>query len=177
MKTEFLKGLGLEQAVIDQIMAENGKDINAEKAKADAYKGQFDDVQAKLKAFDDVDVNDLKGQISKLQGDLTTKETDFKNQLADIEFARVLESAVAGTKPRNVKAVMALLDAGKLKESKNQQTDIAAALEAVKKDNDYLFEPAMRVNGSTPGPQNPPPEKGSTAAANNALRSLFGKGE
>ena len=32
MKTEFLKGLGLEQDVIDKIMAENGKDIAAEKA-------------------------------------------------------------------------------------------------------------------------------------------------
>ena len=30
MKTEFLKGLNLSQDVIDQIMAENGKDIAAE---------------------------------------------------------------------------------------------------------------------------------------------------
>ena len=28
MKREFLKGLGLEETVIDQIMDENGKDIN-----------------------------------------------------------------------------------------------------------------------------------------------------
>ncbi len=34
MKTEFLKELGLEQEQIDKIMAENGKDIAAEKAKA-----------------------------------------------------------------------------------------------------------------------------------------------
>ena len=33
MKTDFLKGLGLEQDAIDKIMAENGKDIAAEKAK------------------------------------------------------------------------------------------------------------------------------------------------
>ena len=31
MKTEFLKGLGLEQDVIDKVMAENGKDIAAER--------------------------------------------------------------------------------------------------------------------------------------------------
>jgi chromosome segregation ATPase len=29
MKTEFLEGLGLEKDVIDKIMAENSKDINA----------------------------------------------------------------------------------------------------------------------------------------------------
>ena len=33
MKTEFLKGLNLSQDVIDQIMAENGKDIAAEQRK------------------------------------------------------------------------------------------------------------------------------------------------
>ena len=34
MKTAFLKGLGLEKEVIDEIMAENGRDVEAEKTKA-----------------------------------------------------------------------------------------------------------------------------------------------
>ena len=69
MKTEFLRGLGLEQDAIDKIMAENGKDVAAEKAKTtkaegerDNYKGQLDTVNAQLKEFDGVDVNDLKGR-------------------------------------------------------------------------------------------------------------------
>ena len=33
MKREFLEGLGLEKEAIDKIMAENGKDIEAGKAK------------------------------------------------------------------------------------------------------------------------------------------------
>lgn len=33
MKREFLEGLKLEASVIDQIMAENGKDIEREKQK------------------------------------------------------------------------------------------------------------------------------------------------
>lgn len=41
MKTEFLKGLGLEEDAISKIMAENGKDIQREKDKTA-------DVQAKL---------------------------------------------------------------------------------------------------------------------------------
>ncbi len=36
MKREFLENLGLEKEMIDKIMDENGKDINAEKAKATA---------------------------------------------------------------------------------------------------------------------------------------------
>lgn len=35
MKTEFLKELGLEQSVIDQIMAENGKDVESHKQRFD----------------------------------------------------------------------------------------------------------------------------------------------
>lgn len=48
MKAEFLKGLGLEQDVVDKIMAENGKDVAAEQAKTtkavserDNYKDQL----------------------------------------------------------------------------------------------------------------------------------------
>ncbi len=35
MKTEFLKELGLEQSVIDKIMAENGKDVESHKQRFD----------------------------------------------------------------------------------------------------------------------------------------------
>ena len=145
MKTEFLKGLGLDQIVIDQIMAENGKDVNAEKAKAEAAQSQLSEVQEKLKAFEGVDVSDLKTKVAQLTADLTTKDTEYQRKLAEIEFSRTLETAVAGMKPRNAKAVMALLDTATLQNSKNQQADIAAALEAVKKDNDYLFESAQFV--------------------------------
>ena len=40
MKTEFLRGLGLEQDAIDKIMAENGKDVAAEKAKTTKAEGE-----------------------------------------------------------------------------------------------------------------------------------------
>ena len=41
MKREFLESLGLEKDAIDQIMAENGKDITREKNKADAVQMQL----------------------------------------------------------------------------------------------------------------------------------------
>lgn len=177
MKTEFLKGLGLEQAVIDQIMAENGKDVNAEKERTKAAQEQLTELQGKLKEFDGVDVNELQGKVAQLTKDLAEKDSEYQTKLAGIEFNRTLETAIAGLKPRSTKAVMAFLDVDKLKDSKNQQADITAALEAIKKDNDYLFEQAARTTGPTPGFKNPPAEKGSTTEANNALRTLFGKGD
>lgn len=50
MKREFLKELGLEAEVIDKIMAENGKDIEAHKANGDKLTA---DLSAKTKEHDE----------------------------------------------------------------------------------------------------------------------------
>lgn len=139
MKREFLEGLGLEKDVIDKIMAENGNDINREKAKADEYKSQLDTAKETLKGFEGVDVSALQGEITKLNGTLAAKEAEYKSKIADMEFDSVLEAAINGSKAKNAKAVKALLDLDTLKSSKNQTEDIKKALEAVKADNDYLF--------------------------------------
>ena len=59
MERSFLEGLNLEKDVIDQIMAENGKDINREKSKADAIKTQLDEARQTLKGFEGVNVSEL----------------------------------------------------------------------------------------------------------------------
>ena len=57
-----------------------------------------------------------------------------------MEFSSALDSALGASKARNSKAVRALLDIDALKASKNQTEDIRKAIEAVKAENDYLFE-------------------------------------
>ena len=52
-----------------------------------------------------------------------------------MEFDAVIDEAIRGSKARNAKAVRALLDLGALRTSKNQKEDIAAAIEAVKKES------------------------------------------
>ena len=161
MKTEFLRGLGLEQDAIDKIIAENGKDVAAEKAKTtkaegerDNYKGQLDTVNAQLKEFDGVDVNDLKGQITKLQGDLKTKDDEYAAKEADRLFTDSLTTSIKDAGGRNAKAIMALLDIDALKASKDQTEDIKKALESAKKSDAYLFganEPFSNPVGPTGG--------------------------
>lgn len=180
MKTEFLKGLGLTDDQVTQIMAEHGRDINGEKAKVKAAEDSLADVREKLKAFDGVNVDELKTSVATLKSDLDKKDKDYAAKLADLEFDRVLEASLSGSKARNTKAVAALLDVAALKASKNQGADIMAALESIKKDNSYLFETEQpqRFNGPTGGPNNggtggnQPPQ---TAQVNDALRVIAGK--
>ena len=148
MKTEFLQNLkigdqALSKEIIDAIMAENGKDIeNAKKPFADYehIKGQLKTAQDGLKAFEGVDVAKLQGEITTLQGKLDGKDTEWQAKLDGMAFDGRIKDAITGAKGKSAKAIAALLDMDALKASKNQETDIKAALDALKKENDYLFE-------------------------------------
>ena len=93
MKTEFLKGLGLEQDVVDKIMAENGKDIAAEKAKTakaaserDNFKDQLATATESLEKFKDVDPAAMQGEIDKLNQQLKDKDAEYAAKEADRIF-------------------------------------------------------------------------------------------
>ena len=116
MKTEFLKELGLEQEQIDKIMAENGKDIAAEKAKTtkaegerDNYKSQLDTTKESLGKFDGVDVEALKKQITDLQSDLKKKDEEYTAKEAERAFNDTLSGAITAAGGKNAKAIMAIL--------------------------------------------------------------------
>lgn len=175
MERSFLEGLGLEKDAIDQIMTENGKDINREKNKADTLKTQLDAAKSTLKGFDGVNVTELQTKVAQLTADLTAKEEEYNGKIAAMEFDAVIDDAIRGAKARNARAVKALLDIDTLRVSKNQKDDITAAIAQVKKDNDYLFADVNvpRVISDTPG-ANPDADTTKTKA-NEALRSLFGK--
>ena len=120
----------------------------------DNYKASLDDVNAKLKEFEGVDVKDLQGQITKLQGDLKAKDDEYAAKEADRVFMDSIKEAVKTAGGRNEKAVIAMLDIDALKESKNQSADIKKALEDVKKSDGYLFganEPINNAVGGTGG--------------------------
>lgn len=176
MKRKNLEDMGLTKEQVDGIMAENGADIEAIKKERDTYKTQLDTAQTTLKSFEGVNVTELQGKITTLTNDLTAKAAEYQKQLADRDFNDLLKTTAEGFKPRDIKAVMPFLDVEKLKSSKNQESDIKAALEAVKKDNGYLFQDVTipRVVASTPGPGGEKTEDTRTQA-NNALRSILGR--
>ena len=175
MKTEDLKSHGLTDEQIAYVMAENGKDVKREKDKADSYKNQLDTAKESLKAFDGVDVAELRNKITTLTNDLANKESEYNSKLAERDFNDLVSRYAGEFKARDVKAVMPFLDVEKLRQSKNQNEDIKSAFETVKKENSYLFQDDSipRVVSFTSGINNNTND--TKTKANEAFRSFFGK--
>lgn len=178
LKTETLRDKGMTQEQIDYVMAEVGKEVNSLTAERDAYKTKLDTAQASLKAMEGIDAAGLQQRVADLQTQLSGKDAEIEKIKADYVFNDSLKEAVRKSGAKNSKAVMALLDLEALKKSKNQTADIEAALEGVKKENEYLFvsdKPVPRVISTTAGID--PNAQTRKEQANEALRSLFGKAE
>lgn len=108
MKREFLEKIELEggaklpKEVIDAIMGENGKDIEAAKttitAERDSLKSQLDTVQQSLKQFEGVDVKELQGKITTLQSDLQQKDKEYQEKIAGMKYEAAVNATVADMK-------------------------------------------------------------------------------
>lgn len=156
MKTEFLKSLNLSQEVIDKIMAENGKDIDAEQKKADkiiqerdSYKLkaesleiQVNDANAEIQKFKDMDIDGIKKAADDWKETAEKAKADADKQISQMKFDYALSAALTGAKAKNTKAVKALLDMDGLKFNDNDGKIVGLdeQLAQIKTDNDYLFE-------------------------------------
>ena len=123
MKREFLQGLqvgdmSLPKEVIDAIMAENGRDIEAVKAR-------YADAENVAGAWEEKYNQAL---------------ADHRQEMQDVVFGHNLEKAIMAAKGRNAKAITALLDVDALKSSENQQTALDEALQTLKQECSYLFQ-------------------------------------
>ena len=165
MKREFLQNLKvgdqpLSKEVIDAIMAENGRGIEAAKkpyADYDTIKGQLEEAQKTIKGFEEQDIEGVRKSAKEWQEKYDAAVAAHKQELADRDFRQLLEGAIGAAKGKNAKAITALLDVESLKGSKNQEADIKSALEALQKENGYLFD-----DGEVP-----PPYAGNTGNGGN----------
>ena len=159
MKREFLKELGLADEVIDKVMTENGKDIEAHKTAASTKETELatanqtiKDLQDTVKKFDGVDVAALNQQITDLQ-------KKYDSDLSAAKLGGALEAALLGAKSKSTKAVRALLNMDDIKMDGDKLLGLDTQLEKLKTDAAYLFEdgkPGARVDsgmehGDPPG--------------------------
>ena len=115
MKAEFLQNFKVGDAplpkeVVDAILAENDRDVEAAKkpfADYESIKEQLTTAREGLKAFEGVDAKDLQGQVAKLTKDLSDKEAEHQAKLAELEFDGALKDAITAARGRSVKAIRA----------------------------------------------------------------------
>ena len=108
MKREFLKGFeGLSDEAIDKIMAENGKDIEAEKSKVTTLKTENETLKNDKKSLEDKiteltdsakDEADYKKQLEDLQKSIKEKEEADKQAKADAELTDAIVASFGDKK-------------------------------------------------------------------------------
>jgi hypothetical protein len=155
MKRDFLANFkigdqALSKEAIDAIMAENGRDIEAAKKDAVGLRAQLKEAQDGLKAFEGVDVDKLTGKIEALTAKLDAQAKKHEAELSNLKFDHALADAITAAHGRNARAISALLDVDKLRQSTDQTKDIAAAIDSLKESDSYLFD-------DNQGKQTPPP--------------------
>ena len=139
MKRDFLTGeLGLSKEVTEKIMAQYGESVNSLKEEnkrlADenaAFRQEADEAKG-LK----LQVDELNACVGKLTSELKESKIDG-----------ALSQALIGAGAKNLKAVSALIDKGKILISEEGVSGIEEQIEAIKSDCDYLFYDNRQASG------------------------------
>lgn len=108
MKREFLKGLGLEDTVIDQIMDENGKDINKANEKVKTLEAEVNNTKElltnankEIDSYKSMDIEAIKKSAEDYKTKFETAENDYKAKIAEMELNNKLEKYVDGLNLKN----------------------------------------------------------------------------
>lgn len=174
MKRDFLEGLGLEKEVVDKIMAENGADLEKEKAKTNAAKADLAEAKEKisevtterdqLKASNG-DVAAVQKKLDDLQAKYDADIAERDNQLAARDYDDAISRAISGKSLKfsskyAEKAFKDLLKERKL-EVKNGELegldDFIKEQKAADPDAFATDKPTPKFVGPTGGGSNPPP--------------------
>lgn len=142
MKREDLNKIeGLSKEQIESIMnlhkvdaEQYKKDLEEKDAEINTKDTKITDLTEKVKGFDGVDVE-------KLKSDVEGWKKKYSEDLATEKKNAAIKLAIAATKPKNEKALMALLDTEIVKiNDDGSVTGLKEQLENIKKDNAFLFE-------------------------------------
>lgn len=172
MKRDFLEGLGLDKETVDKIMAENGADLEREKAKTTQAKADLADAQQQL-ADRNKDLEQLKATagdaeaskkaLEELQAKYSAETEQYKAQIAERDYADAISRAISGkglkfSSKSAQRAFEAELKAKKLELKDGELTGLDDFIKSQREADPDAFapdKPAPRIvaaigNGGTP---------------------------
>lgn len=150
MKRDLLKEHGFSEEQINFVMAQNGKDVNALNDKINGLTSERDGLQKQIDDRDEQlttlkksakDNEELQSQIKQLQDENKTAKQNYQDQLAKQNKSFKIEGALRDAKAKNIKTVLPLIDTEKVSVNDDGSLNgLSEQLDAVKKDNSFLFE-------------------------------------
>ena len=161
---ELLKKAGVEEAKLDGVIADIGKELPKHFIPKDKYnevaeakKKLETDIQERDKQLEQLknaagNSEELKAQIEQLQAENQKAAEEWQAKMAQMQLDFAIEKALAAAKAKNAKAVKALLDMEKVKLDGEQLLGLDDQLKTLKETDPYLFGDAGKVGGGT----NPP---------------------
>lgn len=157
MKRKFLEDLGLEKDIVDQIMQENGNDINKAKSDYEDIKAQLETANNTIKERDkqieklkEVDGEKLKEEITKLQKLNKEAEKKYLDDLKELKLNNAIKLAIHD-KVFNEDMAAGLFDKSKLiLNDDGSVIGIDEQYENIKKDNAFLFKTNEVKNNYNP---------------------------
>lgn len=175
MKKEELIALGVSEEHADKIVsawdeAMKGyipkSEYDTKVQELETTQQQLDTANQTIEGFKDYD--EVKAKVEEYKTKFEQSEQEKADIQANYEFTGKLQEAAKKAGARALKAVMPYLDVENLKKSQNQDADIAAAFDNVKKDNAFLFGANEPINNPT-GPTNGGGGNSATAAIRAAM--------
>ena len=168
MKRDFLKNLGIEDKdIIDKILDENSADIGRAKSGTDDLKSQITQLQTQLtdktNEFNTLkestkDYETLKTTITQLQTDKTNLTNELNTKVNEIKKDHAIEGVIRDAKGKNVKAIKALLDMGKITFENEELKGLTEQLDTLKgaEDSSMLFGEVQAAPPAGTHLNNPP---------------------
>lgn len=165
---EICKDFGIEipaEKHADFLKAVNGEyktvaDYNKQVDKTAAAEKRAKTAEETLKGFEGKDFDTIIKERDEWKRKHDENEAAYKKEQEEREFNELLASSITDAKGKNAKAITALLDVEKLRNSRNQQADIKAALDSLRAESGYLFDDeGGKAKFTAPGGGNPQPGK------------------
>lgn len=107
------------------------------------YKQQLEQITGELTTLKNSKTTDedTKAALNSLQQKYDTDTKALQDQIAQMQFDGMLNTALAGSRARSTKALRAMLDMDKIKVEDGKLVGLDDQLAALRRDESYLFEP------------------------------------
>lgn len=158
MKRKFLEDLSLEKDVIDKIMAENGADIEAEKAKYTEANTKLEDITKQLEEANNTikglkknnaDNEALQNQVKEYEEKIKIQKADYESKVRNLTLDAAIEKALSVAKAKHTDLLSSKIERDKLViNDDNTITGLDEQLNSLKENYKDLFE--VTVSGTTP---------------------------